>query len=103
MSEKESATDSQAAFYERATAMIKLANQQNQDPTIKTGEISASFMWAVARYNAWFGSTSFETKEQMQAKKQEMLDYYMERYKEMLDANLDDYIENFDHYRSTQK
>ncbi|AZQ11919.1 DUF3144 domain-containing protein [Shewanella khirikhana] len=105
MSEKESATatDSQNAFYDRATAMIKLANQQNQDPTIKTGEISASFMWAVARYNAWFGSTSFETKEQMQAKKQEMLDYYMERYKEMLDANLDDYIENFDHYRSTQK
>ncbi|HAY92615.1 MAG TPA: DUF3144 domain-containing protein, partial [Shewanella sp.] len=26
-----------------------------------------------------------------------------ERYKEMLDANLEDYIENFDHYRATQK
>lgn len=31
------------------------------------------------------------------------MDYYMERYKEMLDANLEDYIENFDHYRATQK
>lgn len=97
------ASNSQNAFYERASEMIKLANQQNQDPAIKTGEISASFMWAVARYNAWFASTSFETQAQMQPKKQEMLDYYMARYKEMLEANLDDYIENFDHYRATQK
>ncbi|ASF15509.1 DUF3144 domain-containing protein [Shewanella xiamenensis] len=96
-------SDNQNAFYARATELIKLANQQNQNTEIQTGEVSASFMWALARYNAWFGSTSFENKEQMQAKKQEMMDYYMERYKEMLDANLEDYIENFDHYRATQK
>jgi len=96
-------SDNEKAFYDRASELIKLANQQNQSNEIQTGEVSASFMWAVARYNAWFGSTSFESKEQMQAKKQEMMDYYMERYKEMLDANLEDYIENFDHYRATQK
>lgn len=96
-------SDNQKAFYDRASELITLANQQNQDTKIKTGEVSASFMWALARYNAWFGSTSCQTKDQMQAKKQEMLDYYMERYKEMLDTNLEDYIENFDHYRATQK
>ncbi|MFA7310720.1 MAG: DUF3144 domain-containing protein [Shewanella sp.] len=96
-------SDNEKAFYDRASELIKLATQQNQSTEIQTGEVSASFMWAVARYNAWFGSTSFESKEQMQAKKQEMMDYYMERYKEMLDANLEDYIENFDHYRATQK
>ncbi|MGL4614514.1 MAG: DUF3144 domain-containing protein [Shewanella sp.] len=96
-------SDNQKAFYDRASELIKLANQQNQNTEIQTGEVSASFMWALARYNAWFGSTSFETKEQMQSKKQEMMDYYLARYKEMIDANLEDYIENFDHYRATQK
>ncbi|MBV7314169.1 DUF3144 domain-containing protein [Shewanella sp. NIFS-20-20] len=91
------------AFYNRASELIQLANQQNQDTEIKTGEVSASFMYALARYNAWFGSTSFETKEQMASKKQEMMDYYIERYKEMLEANMSDYIEHFDHYRASQK
>ncbi|MCL2913754.1 DUF3144 domain-containing protein [Shewanella corallii] len=96
-------SDSEKAFFDRASELIQLANKQNQNTEIKTGEVSASFMYAVARYNAWFGSTSFETKEQMQSKKQEMMDYYMERYKEMLEGNLNDYIERFDHYRQTQK
>ncbi|MCL1037267.1 DUF3144 domain-containing protein [Shewanella submarina] len=96
-------SDSEKAFFDRASELIQLANKQNQNTEIKTGEVSASFMYAVARYNAWFGSTSFETKEQMQSKKQEMMDYYMERYKEMLEGNLNDYIEHFDHYRQTQK
>ncbi len=96
-------SDSSKAFFERANAMIQLANQQNQDKEVKTGEVSASFMYALARYNAWFGSTSFESQEQMQAKKQEMLDYYVAEYRKNLENNLDDYIEHFDHYRSTQK
>ncbi len=96
-------SDNEKAFFDRASELIQLANKQNQNTEIKTGEVSASFMYAVARYNAWFGSTSFETKEQMQSKKQEMMDYYMERYKEMLEGNLNDYIEHFDHYRQTQK
>ncbi|QDF68150.1 DUF3144 domain-containing protein [Shewanella sp. SNU WT4] len=91
------------AFYQRASELIQVANQQNQDPKLKTGEISASFMYGLARYNAWFGSTSFDSKEQMQSKKQEMMEYYIERYKEMLESNMDDYIEHFDHYRASQK
>lgn len=61
-------SDNEKAFYDRASELIKLANKQNQSTEIQTGEVSASFMWAVARYNAWFGSTSFESKEQMQPK-----------------------------------
>ncbi|ADN76674.1 conserved hypothetical protein [Ferrimonas balearica DSM 9799] len=96
-------SDSNNAFFNRANDLIQLANKQNQDKEVKTGEVSASFMYALARYNAWFGSTSFQSQEQMQSKKQEMLDYYVEEYKKMLENNLDDYIEHFDHYRSTQK
>ncbi|BCV67558.1 hypothetical protein TUM17387_29170 [Shewanella carassii] len=95
-------SDTDKAFFQRASELIELANKQNQNTEVQTGEVSASFMYALARYNAWFGSTGFATKEQMQSKKQEMMDYYMERYKEMLEGSMDDYIENFDHYRATQ-
>lgn len=90
-------------FYERANKFINVANDFNKDPEVKTGEVSASFMYALSRYNAWFGSTGFKAKEDMEAKKAEMVKYYVEEYTKMLEANLDDYIENFDHYRSTQK
>lgn len=96
-------SDTDKAFFQRASELIELANKQNQNTEVQTGEVSASFMYALARYNAWFGSTGFAIKEQMQSKKQEMMDYYMERYKEMLEGSMDDYIENFDHYRATQK
>ncbi|WP_412502662.1 DUF3144 domain-containing protein [Shewanella chilikensis] len=96
-------SDTDKAFFQRASELIDLANKQNQNTEVQTGEVSASFMYALARYNAWFGSTGFAAKEQMQSKKQEMMDYYMERYKEMLEGSMDDYIENFDHYRATQK
>ncbi|MBY6188452.1 DUF3144 domain-containing protein [Marinobacter hydrocarbonoclasticus] len=96
-------SDNSNDFFNRANDLIQMANKQNQDKEVKTGEVSASFMYALARYNAWFGSTSFQSQEQMKSKKQEMLDYYVEEYKKMLENNLDDYIENFDHYRATQK
>ena len=91
------------AFFDRANAIIQVANDHNQDPEIKTGEISASFMYALTRYNAWFGSTGFKTAEQMQLKKAEMMKYYVDEYTKMLEGNMDDYIANFDEYRRTQK
>ncbi|PMG77418.1 hypothetical protein BCU84_10680 [Shewanella sp. 10N.286.51.B7] len=91
------------AFYDRANQFINVANEHNQDPEIKTGEISASFMYSLSRYNAWFGSTGFESAEQMQQKKADMMEYYVEEYRKMLEGNMDDYIANFDQYRKTQK
>ena len=91
------------AFFDRANEIIQVANNHNQDPETKTGEISASFMYALTRYNAWFGSTGFSSAEQMQQKKSEMMDYYVEEYRKMLEGNMDDYIANFDQYRKTQK
>ncbi|QIZ77695.1 DUF3144 domain-containing protein [Ferrimonas lipolytica] len=95
--------DSNNAFYERANEFIHVANKHNQDPEIKTGEISASFMYALSRYNAWFGSTGFANVDQMKEKKEEMMEYYLAEYRKMLDANMEDYINNFDLYRKTQK
>lgn len=87
------------AFFDRANAHINLANEQmkagdNLDP----GEISASFMWAEARFNAWLASTGSKTGEEMAGKKEKMVEYFVEEYRKMLNANLDDYIKNFDKY-----
>ncbi|WP_028116022.1 DUF3144 domain-containing protein [Ferrimonas senticii] len=90
-------------FYQRASELIEVANKHNQDPELETGAVSASFMYALCKYNAWFSSTGFANKEQMQSKRDAMLKYYTEEYAKLLAAHMDDYIENFDHYRSTQK
>ena len=91
------------AFFDRANQFINVANEHNQDPQIKTGEISASFMYSLSRYNAWFASTSFENGEQMQQKKSEMVAYYVDEYRKLLEGNMEDYIQHFDEYRKTQK
>ncbi|ARD24123.1 MULTISPECIES: DUF3144 domain-containing protein [Shewanella] len=96
-------TNPDKAFFERANQFINVANENNQDPQVKTGEISASFMYSLARYNAWFASTSFDNAEQMKQKKAEMVAYYVEEYRKLLEGNMEDYITNFDEYRKTQK
>ena len=49
-------------FLKRADAHIALANEQMVDG-LKAGDISASFMYGAARFNAWMAAASFETKE----------------------------------------
>ncbi|TKB56057.1 DUF3144 domain-containing protein [Ferrimonas aestuarii] len=90
------------AFFDRANAHINLANEHNKDPLLKTGEVSASFMWGVARYNAWFGAAGCESGEQMAARKQEMMEYYVNEYRKALENHMDEYIENFDAYMKGQ-
>ncbi len=83
-------------FYDRADAFIHLANDQNKD--IGRGKVSASFMYAVSRFNAWVSARGFETAEDMQAAKQDTIAYFVKEYTSMLEENLDDYIQNFNEY-----
>ena len=82
-------------FYARADAHIFLSNEQ-MTPGVKPGEVSASLMYAVARFNAWISARGFENAEQMKSEKGRMLDYFVTEYRKMLEENLDDYIDNFD-------
>lgn len=84
------------SFYDRADAFIHLANDQNKD--IGRGKVSASFMYAVARFNAWVSARWFDNADDMKTAKQETIDYFVKEYKEMLEENLDDYIKNFSEY-----
>jgi hypothetical protein len=84
------------AFFERADAYITLANEQATD--VSRGKISASMMFATARFNAWVSASGTESGEELAAVKDEALEYFLGEYRKMLEENLDEYIEHFDKY-----
>jgi hypothetical protein len=88
--------DADDEFYNRADALIHLANNQLKDTT--GGKVSASFMYAASRFNAWRGASGFDTQEEMKAARAETIAYFVAEYEKCLTENLDDYIENFDQY-----
>jgi hypothetical protein len=85
-------------FYNRADAHIHLANDQSDD--IGRGKVSASFMFALSRFNAYVRATGFDSHEEMMVGKKEAIEFYVDQYRKMLDENYDDYLENYDKYMS---
>lgn len=83
-------------FYDRADSFIHLAN----DHCRKTdrGKVSASFMYAVARFNSWVSACGFGSRDEMKRSKQETIEYFVKQYRAMLEENLDDTIKNFRNY-----
>ena len=84
-------------FYARADEHIRLSNDQLK--LIGPGKVSASMMYSLSRFNAWNSARGFENAEQMAADRQSTLDFYLTEYRQMLEENLDDHIENFSKYR----
>lgn len=82
-------------FVKRADAHIFLANDQMNDE-VSAGEVSASFMYGMTRFNAWIAAQSFESKEDMMEGKAEAIDYFMKQYKQMLGEHLDNHIQNYE-------
>lgn len=86
-------------FFDRADAHIHLSNSQLAD--INPGKVSASMMYATARFNAYVSWSGFNTTEEMSEQRESTLEYFTEQYRLMLDENLNDYIMNFEVYRGT--
>jgi len=84
-------------FYDRADEHIGIANEQISAEVGK-GKVSASFMYAVARFNSWISASTCDDQEEMIKDRDYFIDYFTKQYREMLEENLDDYIENFDSY-----
>lgn len=89
--------DNEQAFYNRADAMIKLANEQIQQG-ISRGHVNESFIYGLGRFSAWVGATAYKSGEEYANAKEDTIKYFMSQYLKMLDENIDDYIENFDKY-----
>ena len=83
-------------FYERADAHIHLANEHVED--IGRGKVSASFMYAVARFNAWVTTCGVNSAAELRDTQNETVEYFVAQYRAMLIENLDDYSDNFDKY-----
>lgn len=84
-------------FFDRADAFIRLANEQMEKGT-DAGQISASFMYGLARYSAWFSASGWKNGNDMADAKAETLAFFVNEYRKMLELNLDDYISNFEQY-----
>ncbi|MFT6321670.1 MAG: hypothetical protein ACJAT4_002600 [Granulosicoccus sp.] len=83
-------------FFKRADDHINLSNDQLSDATI--GKVSASMMYSVARFNAWFSACEFSNAAEMKKGRQETIKYFVAEYEKMVTENLDDYIENFEKF-----
>ncbi len=83
-------------FYDRADAHINLSNEQTR--AAGSGKVSASMMYATARFNAWLSACGFADATKMQESRQETIDYFVAQYRKMLEENLDDYIANHAKY-----
>ena len=89
--------DLDEGFYDRADAHINLSNDQIT-AEIGRGKVIASFMCAVARFNAWVSACGWSSSQEMNDAKDETIEYFVSQYRQILEGNLDDYIDKFNEY-----
>lgn len=97
MQQEKSVQELDEKFFDRADAHIHLSNDQISGEVTK-GMVSASMMYATARFNSWVSAGGWRNSEEMAAAKEETIEYFLNEYRKMLDENLNDYINNFQRY-----
>lgn len=85
------------AFFDRADAVIALANRQVGEGQPR-GDVSASTLYAAARFNAFTTAAAHRSAQGLAADKAEVLEYFTAQYRAMLEEHLDDYAANFERY-----
>jgi hypothetical protein len=83
-------------FYDRADAHIRVATEHLTE--VPSGRVSASLMYACARFNVWVGTSGRASPADVRKAYGETIEYFVAEYRKMLVKNLDDYVENFDKY-----
>ena len=91
-------TETDDDFYNRADAHIHIANDQTDK--VGRGKVSASMMYATARFNSWISACKAESGDDLLKGKEKIIEYFVEQYRNMLAENIDDYARNFDKYMS---
>lgn len=88
--------DADHDFYDRAHEHLRIANEQLTG--VSEGQVSASMMYACARFNAWVSATSQESAKDLKGAYGETIEYFVAQYRKMLVKNLDDFVANFGDY-----
>jgi hypothetical protein len=86
-------------FYERADAHLRVASEHLGDAS--RGRVSASLMFACARFNAWISASHRGSPADLKRAYGETIEYFVAEYRKMLVKNLDDYVENFPEDRNS--
>ena len=81
-------------FYELADEHIALANTRMNKVT--PAKVSATMLFAVARFNAFLISVSAENKAQMLLDKEPAIAYFMQEYETYLRENIDEHLARHD-------
>ncbi|GAA0312866.1 DUF3144 domain-containing protein [Psychrobacter aestuarii] len=95
-------TPEMQAFYQRADAIIALANNQ-LGPDAHSGQVGASLLYAAARYSASVASIGFVKGDDFAKEKEDIIEFYVKQYRQMLSDNLTDYAQNFEKYIQLNK
>lgn len=90
-------TPEMQSFYQRADAIIGVANSQ-LGPEAHSGQVGASLLYAAARYSASVASIGFVKGDDFAKEKDDIVEFYVKQYRQMLSDNLTDYAQNFDKY-----
>jgi len=84
-------------FYKRADAHISLANGHINEQT-PPADATNSLMFASSRFNAWITAMGFKDAEAMKAEKKDVVNFFANQYRHMLEENFDNYVENFEQF-----
>lgn len=90
------------AFFERADAVITLANSQ-LSPNSHAGQVAASLTYAAARFAVSAASIGFVKGSDFGKEKDDIIAFYTKQYQQMLSDNIDDYAKNFEQYTGITK
>jgi len=85
-------------FWELADSFIQLANTHLNEA--KPSKVSASALFAAARFNAFVITVSASSKEQLIAEKEAAIAYFLEQYETMLSENIDEHLARYDQQTS---
>lgn len=83
-------------FRIRVDEYVAIANAQANQA--ERGEVCASFMFAAARYCAYLSAGVRPDGKTLATQKKEITDYFLDQFRQMLEGNLEDHIQNFEPY-----
>ena len=81
-------------FYELADAHIALCNTHMGK--VKPAKVSASMLFAAARFNAFVIYASSENKAQFLLEKEAAIGYFMQEYEKYLRENVDEHLSRYE-------
>jgi hypothetical protein len=81
-------------FWDLADSFIQLANTHLNE--VKPSRVSASALFAAARFNAFVITAATENKAQLIAEKESAIAYFLAEYEKMLRENIDEHLSRYD-------